>query len=134
MPLVQAVQSIQPGDLAPNFVFTEPSGRKVALSQDDVAGHFTILCFLGAAASDAALRECEALVAPPVPGATTIKIFVIGGPAPIARAAQAGAAPFPVLADPDGRCRAGYLGAPDGEVTTLLLAPNRHVMTILPGG
>lgn len=133
MTIVQAIQAVQPGDLAPNFIFTEPSGRRVALSQDDVAGHFTILCFLGAAASEAAQRQFDALLAPPVSGAPTIKIFVIGGPAPIARATAAGAPPFPVLADPDGGCRAGYLGAPDGDVTTFLLAPNRHVMTVLTG-
>ncbi|HTY68982.1 MAG TPA: 2OG-Fe(II) oxygenase [Alphaproteobacteria bacterium] len=135
MALVHIVQGVQPGDLAPGFVFSEPGGRKIGLAQDDVAGHFTILCFLGLAASDAAQREFEALLAPPAPGAPVIKVFVIGGPAPIARAAAAGPAhsPFPVLADPEGQCRAGYLGAVDGEVTTFLLAPNRHVMTILTG-
>jgi hypothetical protein len=132
--MLQFVQGVQPGDLAPGFIFSDASGRKIGLGQDDVAGHFTILCFLGAAASDAAQREFEALLAPLPSGAPTIKVFVIGGPAPIARATAAAGQPrFPVLADPEGQCRAGYLGAPVGEVTTFLLAPNRHVITVLTG-
>lgn len=131
--MLHALQGIQPGDLAPNFVFSDTAGRRMALSQDDVAGHFIALVFLGSTASDAAQRDLESFAAP-APGAAVIKVFAFGGAAPVARAAAARAAyPFPVVADPEGRCRAGYLGAPDGEPATILLGPNRHVMTVLTG-
>lgn len=127
---------VEPGDIAPNFVLPDEAGRRTELDADAVAGHFTVLVFFSGSAPEAARLQLQSLAAA-APSFEThaARLFAIGGQAPAANAAlrEAGRLPFPLLADPGGQCRAAYLGAAGGEISTVVLAPNRHVLAVIDG-
>ncbi len=125
MTTMQQPRALEPGDIAPNFVLPDNAGHRVELDADDVAGHFTILVFCSGNASDSGALGSLAAAATAL-AALNVKLFVIG-------VRPDGNVPFPVLFDPDGRCRASYLGSRGGEITTVVLGPNRHVIAIVAG-
>jgi len=121
---VQRPRMIEPGDIGPNFALADQAGKRVELDADDIAGHFTVLVFCGGAADRVTLQSFAAAAQSLTE--YDAKLFAIG--------AHGGAAPLPLLSDPEGRCRAAYLGEPAGDTTVVVLAPNRHVIAIVDGG
>ncbi|HTP81635.1 MAG TPA: hypothetical protein VMQ11_01755 [Alphaproteobacteria bacterium] len=132
MNTLQGPRGLEPGDIAPNFALLDQAGQRVELDSDQVAGHFTVLVFLGGCSRDQVLRPLQGFAASA--GALTARaanMFAIGAPI---GGLPAGAWSWPVLADGDGRCRAAFLGSPAGEMTTVVVAPNRHVIAVISGG
>ena len=121
---MQQPRMIEPGDIAPNFTLADQAGNRVELDADDVAGHFAVLLFCGGTADGVTLQSFAA--AAPSLAAHDAKLFAIG-----ARGAAGG---FVALSDPEGRCRAAYLGERSGETRVVVLAPNRHAIAVLDGG
>jgi 2OG-Fe(II) oxygenase superfamily len=132
MNTVQGPRGLEPGDIAPNFALPDQAGQRVELDSDQVAGHFTVLIFLAGSTHDQALRLLQGFGAKLLTLATYApQVFVIGAPI---GGVPPGLIPYPLLADPDGRCRTAFLGSPAGEATTVALAPNRHVIAVISGG
>jgi len=134
MNTVQGPRALEPGDIAPNFELADQAGQRVELDSDQVAGHFTVLVFLGGSSPDQARAHLQSFAAAPLTlAAYAANLFAIGAPI---GGLPAGAWPWPVLADGDGGCRTAFLGSPlgTGEATTVVIAPNRHVIAVISGG
>lgn len=131
MNTLQGPRVIEVGDIAPNFALPDEFGRQVVLDGDDVAGHFTVLIFAaGAGAAQAGLQMQAFADAAPALDARRTQVFAIGADA----AATSGVMwLWPRLSDADGRCRAAFLGGPAAGLTTVVLAPSRHVIAVLSG-
>ena len=127
----QTARSLDVGEIAPNFTLPDEFGRQVTLDGDDVAGHFTVLVFTGGASAEEAQSQLESFAAAASAlDARAAQVFAIGRTADV----PAGVVwLWPRLADADGGCRAAFLGGASGGVTTVVLAPSRHVIAILAG-
>ena len=132
MNTLQGPRTIEAGDIAPNFTLPDEFGKPVVLDGDDVAGHFTVLVFAASAAAEPARIQFEAFAAAASAfDARAARVLAIGA----ADAALSGVLwLWPRLADADRRCQAAYLGGAAAGLTTVVLAPNRHVIAVLAGG
>lgn len=133
---MQPARGLEPGDIAPNFALPDEAGRRVELDADDVAGHFTILIFFGGSTAEIVRTHLRSFAeAAPAAAGYAAKLYAIGGETPAANAAvrAAWSLPFPLLADPGGRCRTAFVGTAGAGVTTVVLAPNRHVCAVIGG-
>jgi peroxiredoxin len=129
MNTVQGPRALEPGDIAPNFALPDQAGQRVELDSDQVAGHFAVLVFVGGSNPDQARTELEKFAAAaPALAARAANLFAIGAPAGGRPAATTSSA---LLVDVDGRVRSAFLGSAAGEVTTVVVAPNRHVIAVL---
>lgn len=131
MNTVQPPRALDVGDIAPNFALPDEFGQRVVLDGDDVAGHFTILIFTGAAAAEQIQAQLQSFAAAAAAfDGRSAKVFAIGKTASLPSAVVW---LWPRLTDADGQCHAAYLGGGTGGVTTVVLAPNRHVIAVLNG-
>ncbi len=134
MDTIQTARPVEPGDIAPNFDLPAASGTRIILDSDAVAGHFTALVFLGGASIDAAAQQLRAFTAAAAQFADfSASVFVIGGEVPtVSLACREVGAALPLLNDAGARVRLAYLGGGEGA-TTVVLAPNRHVIAVIAG-
>ncbi|MBV8536859.1 MAG: redoxin domain-containing protein, partial [Alphaproteobacteria bacterium] len=131
MNTLQGPRGLEPGDIAPNFALPNQAGQRVELDSDQVAGHFTVLVFVGGSDASQAQAELEQFSATaPALAARSANVFAIGAPA---GGWPPGTVSSALLADADGRVRAAFLGGPAGAVTTVVTAPSRHVIAVLTG-
>lgn len=131
MNTVQAPRALDIGDIAPNFALPDEFGRRVVLDGDDVAGRFTVLIFTGGAVAEETQTQLQSFAgAAAAFDGQSVQVFAI------ARTASLPSSVvwlWPRLADADGQCHAAFLGGAAGGLTTVVLAPNRHVIAVLNG-
>lgn len=127
----QTARGLDVGDIAPNFALPDEFGQRVVLDGDDVAGHFTVLIFTGGGAAEEVLAQLQSFAAAaPALDAHKAQVFAIGRTADVPASVVW---MWPRLADADGQCHAAFLAGAGAGVTTVVLAPNRHVIAILSG-
>jgi predicted 2-oxoglutarate/Fe(II)-dependent dioxygenase YbiX len=131
MNTLQTSRTLAVGDIAPNFALPDEFGRRVVLDGDDVAGHFTVLIFTDGTRAEETQAQLQSFAAAAAAfDGRSVQVFSIARTASLPPGV---AWLWPRLADADGQCHAAFLGGAAGGVTTIVLAPNRHVIAVLNG-